>query len=69
MPASYEVILLRRARLGGKLFRLGQRVVVGGDTALRCCWSLCDSGQARPADERTRREVELFGLLRRAIVR
>lgn len=56
----YHVRLLRRARLGGRLFYTGQVVDITGRHPLRCAAGLVRTRQARPADEHTRLAVELF---------
>lgn len=64
---GYHVVMLKRAKLGGKLRLVGQRVTVTGHGSLRATWGLCSTGQARPADERTKMMVELYALERAAV--
>jgi hypothetical protein len=52
--------LLRRMRLGGRLYRLGTTINVEGKGSLRCAWSLVHTQQARPADRATADAIELF---------
>jgi hypothetical protein len=61
----YHVKMLRRARLQGRLFVVGQIVTIQGDTSLRSAAALVSTKQARPADERTARDVALYRLLNR----
>ncbi len=56
--------MLRRTRLQGHLFRVGEIVTVHGPTALRSAAALVATKQARPADERTARDVEVYRLTR-----
>ncbi len=60
----YRVKMLRRTRLQGHLFRVGEIVTVHGPTALRSAAALVATKQARPADERTARDVEVYRLTR-----
>lgn len=60
-----RLIALRRLRLGGKLFVPGQVIHVSGKGRVRASWGLCSTAQARPADDASRLDVELYGLLRR----
>ena len=59
----YRVTMLRRARLQGQLFRVGEIVTITGDTALRSAAGLVSTLQARPADQRTATAVELYLLM------
>ena len=63
-PAPYHVKMLRRARLQGRLFVVGQIVTIQGDTSLRSAAALVSTKQARPADEHTARDVALYRLTR-----
>ena len=63
-PEPYRIKMLRRARLQGHLFRVGEIVTVQGPTALRGAAGLVATAQARPADERTARDVALYRLTR-----
>jgi hypothetical protein len=56
-----RLTMLRRARLGGRLFKVGELLCMEGPGSLRCAWSLVDTKQARPADAATRHAVEMFG--------
>jgi hypothetical protein len=60
----YRVRMLRRTRLRGQLFVVGQVVDIRGDTALRSAAALVATKQARPADERTAVDVALFEALK-----
>lgn len=60
----YRVKMLRRARLQGHLFRVGEIVSIHGATALRSAAGLVSTAQARPADERTARDIALYRLTR-----
>ncbi|MBP6252360.1 MAG: hypothetical protein KA387_06365 [Rubrivivax sp.] len=60
----YRVTMLRRARLQGQLFVVGQVVTIEGATALRSAAALVATKQARPADERTAIDVALYQLTR-----
>jgi hypothetical protein len=60
-----RLTMLRRARLGGRLFKVGQMVTIDGKGHLRCAWSLCDTKQAKPADERSRVLIELYAIERK----
>jgi hypothetical protein len=62
----YAVLLLKRCRIDGQLYRVGTVLNVS-DTRLRVAANLVRSGAGRPADEATRRDVELFELLRAAL--
>lgn len=64
---AYNLVMLKRAKLGGRLFVVGARVTVSGHGSLRAAWGLVSTGQARAADERTRTMVELYGLERLAV--
>jgi hypothetical protein len=55
--------MLRRTRLQGRLFRLGEIVTVSGPTALRSAAALVSTKQARPADARTAVDVALYRLM------
>lgn len=57
---AYAVVMLKRARLGGRLFTVGQIVEIRGGRHLRVAAHLCRTGQARPADKRTATDVELL---------
>ena len=63
-PDPYRITMLRRTRLQGRLFVVGQIVTIEGDTALRSAAALVATKQARPADERTARDVEVYRLTR-----
>jgi hypothetical protein len=60
----YRVQMLRRARLKGQLFIVGQIVAIEGHDALRSAAGLVATRQAKPADERTARDVALYRLTR-----
>jgi hypothetical protein len=62
-PEPYRVAMLRRTRLRGQLFVVGQVVDIRGDTALRSAAALVSTKQARPADERTAVDVALYRLM------
>lgn len=58
------VVMLRRARLDGRLYRAGEVVTVRGSTPLRCAAGLVATRQARPFDAEAQRDIELFLALR-----
>lgn len=58
--APLRVVMLRRARLDGRLYRPGEVVTVGGSTPLRCAAGLVATRQAKPFDAATRLDVALF---------
>lgn len=62
-----RVLMLRRAKLGGCMYRPGQIVNVSGAGRVRCAWGLCATAQAKPADAASATMIELFGLERLAV--
>lgn len=64
----YRVLLVKRCRIDGKLYRVGTVLDVS-DSRLRVAVNLCKTGAGRPADERTRLDVELFLRLAEALPR
>lgn len=62
---GYAVIPLRRLTLGGKVRRVGDVVIICGQHDLKVAANLCRGGAARPADERTRLDVDLLLALRK----
>jgi hypothetical protein len=65
-PTPYRVKLLTRCTLAGVRWRVGAVISVPVDR-LRVVEHLCRVNTARPFDERTAKDVELFRLLKRAL--
>jgi hypothetical protein len=65
-PTPYRIKLLTRCTLAGRRWRVGTIIDVVPDR-LRVVEHLCRTGAARPFDQRTARDVELFRLLQRAM--
>jgi hypothetical protein len=63
----YAIVLLKRQRLGGVLYRVGQVVLIRGLRHLRVAAHLVRVGAARPADQRTARDVEVYLALQAAV--
>ena len=66
MPADnqrYRVRILTRSRVAHLRLRPGQVLWLTGDK-LRVAAHLCRCGTARPADSRTRLDIEVFEALR-----
>jgi hypothetical protein len=59
MGDDYQLRVLTRCRVGHLFLRPGAVLLVPGDR-LRAAAFLCRNGTARPADERTRLDVDLF---------
>lgn len=60
--------LPHRMRIDGRQYRVGEALLEHPER-LRVAVHLCRVGAARPADERTARDVELHGLLADALPR
>ena len=60
-----RLVALRRLRLGGRMFTPGQVIHVSGTGRVRAAWGLVNTQQAKPADDASRLDIELYGLLRR----
>ncbi len=60
------VTLLHRQRLGGRLFKVGEVLTIRGVGRVRVAAHLIRTGQGKPADQRTARDVALFLALRGA---